>query len=127
MNKSATGYTSVSGAGATSSTFPVSELKNAIETRFVHLTRVCVTRLLVAQMSTSVRPVVRSERVRTLSAVKQLKPSPGGVVYWMSRDQRVQDNWALLHARDLALQHGVPLSVVFCLVPHFLQVGPPVG
>ncbi|KAL1529069.1 hypothetical protein AB1Y20_000031 [Prymnesium parvum] len=66
-------------------------------------------------------PCVRPDRVRLLSSVETLTPAPGGVVYWMSRDQRVQDNWALLHARDLALQHDVPLSVVFCLVPHFLQ------
>lgn len=65
--------------------------------------------------------VVRPERVRTLSAIKKLTPSEGGIVYWMSRDQRVQDNWALLHARDLAVLHGVPFSVAFCLVPVFLQ------
>jgi len=39
----------------------------------------------------------------------------------MSRDQRVQDNWALIHARDLAEEHKLPLCVVFCLVPQFLQ------
>ena len=37
----------------------------------------------------------------------------------MSRDQRAQDNWALLHARSLALKHRVGLSVIFCLVPTF--------
>jgi deoxyribodipyrimidine photo-lyase len=44
----------------------------------------------------------------------------GPVVYWMSRDQRVRDNWALLYARELAREAGVPLGVVFCLVPSFL-------
>jgi deoxyribodipyrimidine photo-lyase len=39
----------------------------------------------------------------------------GPVVYWMSRDQRVQDNWALLHAAGLAVQTQQPLEVVFCL------------
>jgi deoxyribodipyrimidine photo-lyase len=38
----------------------------------------------------------------------------------MSRDQRVRDNWALLHARELALRVEQPLLVVFCLVPGFL-------
>ena len=38
----------------------------------------------------------------------------------MSRDQRVRDNWALLHAQDLALRHRAPLAVAFCLVPEFL-------
>jgi deoxyribodipyrimidine photo-lyase len=32
----------------------------------------------------------------------------------------VQDNWALLHARQLADEHGVGLSVAFCMVPGFL-------
>jgi deoxyribodipyrimidine photo-lyase len=38
----------------------------------------------------------------------------------MSRDQRVADNWALLHAQSLALQRQVPLAVVFTLAPGFL-------
>ena len=44
----------------------------------------------------------------------------GPVVYWMSRDQRVSDNWALLFAQHLALRERVPLMVAFCLVPSFL-------
>jgi hypothetical protein len=36
---------------------------------------------------------------------------PGGVVcYWMSREQRVQDNWALLYAQQEAMALGVPLG-----------------
>jgi deoxyribodipyrimidine photo-lyase len=38
----------------------------------------------------------------------------------MSRDQRVNDNWALLYAQKLSLQKEVPLAVIFCLVPDFL-------
>lgn len=45
--------------------------------------------------------------------------SPGPIVYWMSREQRVHDNWGLLHARELADQ-GRSLTVLFCLVPSFL-------
>ena len=63
---------------------------------------------------------MNKERVRTLSKVKSVEAAPGGIVYWMSRDQRVQDNWALHHAQALAKKHGVGLSVVFCLVPEFL-------
>ena len=63
---------------------------------------------------------VAKERVRVLSKVKAIEPTAGGVVYWMSRDQRVQDNWALHHAKALAAKHEVGLSVVFCLVPGFL-------
>ncbi|GFE58910.1 deoxyribodipyrimidine photo-lyase [Geobacter sp. AOG1] len=44
----------------------------------------------------------------------------GPVVYWMSRDQRVADNWALVHAQALALERRVPLTVVFTLAPAFL-------
>jgi deoxyribodipyrimidine photo-lyase len=45
----------------------------------------------------------------------------GAVVYWMQRDQRVEDNWALLFAQQCALDRKVPLAVVFCLVPRFLN------
>jgi deoxyribodipyrimidine photo-lyase len=44
----------------------------------------------------------------------------GPVVYWMSRDQRSRDNWALLFAQELALSRRVPLAVAFCLAPDFL-------
>lgn len=48
------------------------------------------------------------------------EPRKGSVVYWMSRDQRAQNNDALIYAQDLALDAGLPLVVVFCLVPQFL-------
>jgi len=54
------------------------------------------------------------------SALKPGQPGDGPVVYWMSRDQRAADNWALLFAQELALQRQVPLLVAFCLVPRFL-------
>jgi deoxyribodipyrimidine photo-lyase len=38
----------------------------------------------------------------------------------MSRDQRVNDNWALLYAQHMAVRKGVSLAVLFCLVPDFL-------
>lgn len=43
------------------------------------------------------------------------------VVYWMSRDQRARDNYALLYAQSVARSHNVPLRVVFNLVPRFLE------
>lgn len=46
-------------------------------------------------------------------------PTEGPVIYWMSREQRANDNWGLLHARQLAGDR-TPLVVVFCLVPTFL-------
>jgi deoxyribodipyrimidine photo-lyase len=48
------------------------------------------------------------------------RPGSGPVVYWMSRDQRVCDNWALLFARERAVGAKRPLVVVFCLAPQFL-------
>jgi deoxyribodipyrimidine photo-lyase len=57
------------------------------------------------------------KRVRILKEGKK-KDSP--VVYWMSRDQRVNDNWALLFSQEMALKNKAPLAVVFCLVPRFL-------
>jgi deoxyribodipyrimidine photo-lyase len=58
------------------------------------------------------------ERYRLL---KQGVSGKGPVIYWMSRDQRTRDNWALLFAREQALQANTPLQVVFCLAPAFLQ------
>lgn len=52
-----------------------------------------------------------------------LKKGPrceGPVLYWMSRDQRSRDNWALSAAQELALEREVPLAVAFCLVTDFL-------
>ncbi|MBN1234607.1 MAG: deoxyribodipyrimidine photo-lyase [Methanotrichaceae archaeon] len=60
---------------------------------------------------------VNTKRIRTLVKIGQKK---GPVVYWMSRDQRVNDNWALLYAQELAQKHNCPLVVAFCLVSEFL-------
>lgn len=57
------------------------------------------------------------ERIRTILSGK---PGKGPVAYWMSRDQRVEDNWALLFSRKIALEADVPVFVVFCLVDKFL-------
>ena len=35
------------------------------------------------------------------------------VLYWMVRDKRVNDNWALLEAQKIALKNNVPLIVCF--------------
>jgi deoxyribodipyrimidine photo-lyase len=45
----------------------------------------------------------------------------GPVVYWMQRDQRVNDNWALLYAREKADALNQPLAVVFCLASQFIN------
>ena len=43
----------------------------------------------------------------------------GIVIYRMSRDQRVNDNWALLFAQELAETTGRQLAVVFTLMPSY--------
>lgn len=60
---------------------------------------------------------MNSSRVRLLKTGKEKR---GAVAYWMSRDQRTEDNWALLFAKSLAMERKVPLVVIFCLAPAFL-------
>lgn len=59
--------------------------------------------------------------------VRALKPGApvgaGPVIYWMSRDQRVADNWALLYACEQAAKTGAPVAVAFNLVPAFMGAG----
>ncbi len=43
----------------------------------------------------------------------------GPVVYVMAREQRVDDNWALLYAQEQAVERGVSLCVLFALGPMF--------
>lgn len=59
---------------------------------------------------------VDSRRVRTLREGS----NEGPVVYWMSRDQRVKDNWALTYAAEEAHTRKQPLLVFFALSPGFL-------
>ena len=50
------------------------------------------------------------ERARRLN---DFPAGPGSVVYWMDRDQRAEDNWALLFASKLATDSSAPLLVLF--------------
>lgn len=61
--------------------------------------------------------MIHKDRARLL---KMGKRGEGPVIYWMSRDQRAEDNWALLFAQERALEQEVPLIVCFCLSPSFL-------
>ncbi len=61
--------------------------------------------------------------IMNLSRVRQLNQGSfekGTVVYWMDRDLRLRDNWALLFADALARKHHQPLVVVYNFVPNFL-------
>ena len=64
---------------------------------------------------------MNQQRVRR---IQKGETGPGPVVYWMSRDQRAEENWALLHAQQQALARQAPLTVVFTLAPEFLSAQP---
>jgi len=53
-------------------------------------------------------------RVRT---VHEGTATAGPVLYWMNRDQRLEDNWALLYAQQRALVSGQPLVIAACADP----------
>ena len=63
---------------------------------------------------------VHPNRIQLLKAGRE---NPGPVIYWMNRDQRVADNWALLYAQEQAVKRRVPLVVAFVLVPEYLNAG----
>ena len=45
----------------------------------------------------------------------------GPIIYWMSRDQRAHDNWALTLAQEYSKKYNLPLSVVFSIKSKFLD------
>ena len=52
----------------------------------------------------------------TLGRMRHLRPGAfngKSVLYWMVRDKRVNDNWALIEAQKIALDNNVPLKVCF--------------
>ncbi|MDT9547554.1 MAG: deoxyribodipyrimidine photo-lyase [Chlorobium sp.] len=57
---------------------------------------------------------------RCISQLNKALERQGPVIYWMSRDQRVQQNRALHFARMKADALRQPLLVVFTLVPSFI-------
>jgi deoxyribodipyrimidine photo-lyase len=63
---------------------------------------------------------INTGRIRVL---KKGISGKGPVVYWMSRDQRVHDNWALLYSVQLAEEYSKDLLIVFTLSPSFEGAG----
>ena len=59
---------------------------------------------------------MNTDRIKPLN---NLKFNGSSVCYWMQRDKRVQDNWALIYAQDLALKNKVPLYVCFTYLGKF--------
>jgi deoxyribodipyrimidine photo-lyase len=62
--------------------------------------------------------MINPRRIRLLN---ENRDGEGAVIYWMSRDQRVRHNWALLFAHRKAELQQQPLVVLFTLAPSFLQ------
>lgn len=58
---------------------------------------------------------------RRIFSLNDKPKSKGPIIYWMSRDQRVKDNWSLLYAQELSKELNQPFVVVFCLCPNFLN------
>lgn len=58
---------------------------------------------------------------RRVKVIKHGNLGKGPVLYWMSRDQRVSDNWSLLYSQKIALESKKKLVVVFFLVNRFLD------
>ncbi len=59
---------------------------------------------------------VKSTRIHQLNGKKQ---EQGPVIYWMSRDQRVSDNWSLLYALELSAEINSFVIVAFALTNSF--------
>ncbi|XP_050295997.1 deoxyribodipyrimidine photo-lyase [Anthonomus grandis grandis] len=54
-------------------------------------------------------------RCRILSANDQISEGSKGVLYWMTRDCRIHDNWGILFSQRLALKNKLPLLICFSL------------
>lgn len=61
------------------------------------------------------------KRCRLMTTNSEFPKDGDCVVYWMSRDQRVNDNHAIFYAQSIAIEKNIPLKVIFNLVPQFLQ------
>ena len=60
---------------------------------------------------------LKEERTRMLGTTTEPKANGKSVIYWMQRDVRTADNWALLFAGHVAQHLSVPLHVVHVLPP----------
>ena len=63
--------------------------------------------------------MIDRRRIRIIQTIENSVQS-GPVVYWMGRDQRAEDNWALYYAQQTAITQNQPLVVLFALAPDFI-------
>lgn len=61
---------------------------------------------------------MKKERIRKLN---EAKPQSGPVLYWMDRDRRAHDNWALIAAINTANQYKSELHVAYVIPNKFLN------
>jgi deoxyribodipyrimidine photo-lyase len=64
--------------------------------------------------------MINKKRIRKLNKIEFQKFEKGSVLYWMDREMRINDNWALLTAIEIANTNNQNLVVVYNLVPNFL-------
>ncbi|KAL1123379.1 hypothetical protein AAG570_002462 [Ranatra chinensis] len=63
---------------------------------------------------------LNKKRIKNLTSTNDVPKWTESILYWMTREQRVNDNWSLLYAQSLALKNKVPLHVCFCLQKKFM-------
>lgn len=59
--------------------------------------------------------MVQTVDSRRIQKKNNRKYDSGPILYWMSRDMRASDNWALLYAQSLAKKYDTPLIVCYNL------------
>ncbi|KAF6168827.1 hypothetical protein GIB67_042134 [Kingdonia uniflora] len=64
--------------------------------------------------------LIQPGRIRVVKQATTRVEESGPVVYWMFRDQRLRDNWGLIHAVDEANKANVSVVVAFNLFEEFL-------
>jgi deoxyribodipyrimidine photo-lyase len=64
------------------------------------------------EAASSVARPIDPTRVRPINDIKATVGA-GPVILIVDRDQRLEDNWAVLHAQNVALAGGVPLVIAF--------------
>ena len=62
--------------------------------------------------------------IRRSKKLNAINYSGGNVVYWMQRDRRFHNNWALIHAQNIAIKYKVPLTVFYSLNGNFANANP---
>ena len=62
--------------------------------------------------------------IRRSKKLNAINYSGGNVVYWMQRDRRFHNNWALIHAQNIAIKYKAPLTVFYSLNGNFANANP---